>query len=221
MPDDDPKWRRRKEARPDEIVDAALVVFAEKGFAAAKLDDISRRAGISKATLYLYFDTKEEIFRAVARTAVASLLKALETQAKGADAPFAELAPKLLERAAELMKGGRVPAIARMVIGESRNFPDLARIWHDDVVTSIIGIITGIIARAQARGEVAPGDPRLHAFSLMGPMVMAMLFREVFGRVSTNPPDLHALADQHARSALRGLLLPTSGEANEGGRNDT
>ena len=220
MPDE-PKWRRRKEARPDEIVDAALVVFAEKGFAAAKLDDISRRAGISKATLYLYFDTKEEIFRAVARTAVASLLKALETQAKGADAPFAELAPKLLERAAELMKGGRVPAIARMVIGESRNFPDLARIWHDDVVTSIIGIITGIIARAQTRGEVAPGDPRLHAFSLMGPMVMAMLFREVFGRVNTNPPDLHALADQHARSALRGLLLPTSGEANEGGRNDT
>jgi AcrR family transcriptional regulator len=221
MPDDDPKWRRRKEARPDEIIDAALVVFAEKGFAAAKLDDISRRAGISKATLYLYFDTKEEIFRAVARTAVALLLKALETQAKGADAPFAELAPKLLERAAELMKGGRVPAIARMVIGESRNFPDLARIWHDDVVTSIIGIITGIIARAQARGEVAPGDPRLHAFSLMGPMVMAMLFREVFGRVNTNPPDLHALADQHARSALRGLLLLTSGEANEGGRNDT
>ena len=221
MPDDDPKWRRRKEARPDEIIDAALVVFAEKGFAAAKLDDISRRAGISKATLYLYFDTKEEIFRAVARTAVASLLKALETQAKGADAPFAELAPKLLERAAELMKGGRVPAIARMVIGESRNFPDLARIWHDDVVTSIIGIITGIIARAQARGEVAPDDPRLHAFPLMGPMVMAMLFREVFGRVNTNPPDLHALADQHARSALRGLLLLTSGEANEGGRNDT
>ena len=215
MPDDDPKWRRRKEARPDEIVDAALVVFAEKGFAAAKLDDISRRAGISKATLYLYFDTKEEIFRAVARTAVASLLKALETPAEGTDAPFAELAPKLLARAAELMKGGRVPAIARMVIGESRNFPDLARIWHDDVVASVIGIITGIIARAQARGEVAPGNPRLHAFSLVGPMVMAMLFREVFGGVGANPPDLHALADHHARLALRGLLLLTAGEPDE------
>jgi len=65
MPEDEPKWRRRKEARPAEIVDAALEVFAEKGFASAKLDDIARRAGISKATLYLYFDTKEEIFRAV------------------------------------------------------------------------------------------------------------------------------------------------------------
>ena len=113
------------------------------------------------------------------------------------------------------MKSGRVPAIARMVIGESRNFPDLARIWHDDVVTSVIGIITGIIARAQARDEVAPGDPRLHAFSLMGPMVMAMLFREVFGEAGGNLPDLQALAEQHARTALRGLLLPIAGEADE------
>jgi AcrR family transcriptional regulator len=174
MPEDEPKWRRRKGARPAEIVDAALEMFAEKGFAAAKLDDIARKAGISKATLYLYFDTKDGIFRAVAQSAVASLLEAIESQSEGTDAPFAELAPKLLLRAAEMMKGGRVPAIARMVIGESRTFPDLALIWHDDVVASVFGIVTGIIARAQARGEVTPGDPRLHAFSLMGPMVMAM-----------------------------------------------
>jgi AcrR family transcriptional regulator len=94
MPDNERKWRRRKDARPSEIVSAALEVFAEKGFAAAKLDDIARKAGISKATLYLYFDTKEEIFRAVARAAVASLLEALESQSEGADAPFAELVPQ-------------------------------------------------------------------------------------------------------------------------------
>ena len=94
MPDDAPKWRRRKEARPGEIVEAALTVFAEKGFAAAKLDDIARRAGVSKGSLYLYFETKEEIFRAVARAAVASLLGRLESQAEGPDAPFAELAPQ-------------------------------------------------------------------------------------------------------------------------------
>jgi len=216
MPDDAPRWRRRKEARPGEIIDAALEVFAEKGFAAAKLDNVARRAGISKPTLYLYFETKEEIFRAVARAAVASLLEALESQPEGPDAPFAQLAPKLLSRAAGMMMGGRVPAIARMVVGESRNFPDLARIWHDDVVTSVIGMVTGIIARAQGRGEVAPGDPRLHAFSLMGPMVIAMLFGEVFGGVGANPPDLRALADQHARTALRGLLMPMTGESDGG-----
>ena len=215
MADDEPKWRRRKKARPGEIVGAALEVFAEKGFAAAKLDDIASRAGISKATLYLYFETKEEIFHAVARAAVASLLQALEGQAEGFDVPFVELAPRILSRAARMMASGRVPAIARMVIGESRNFPDLAPIWHDDVVTSVIEMVTGIIARAQARGEVTPGDPRLHAFSLMGPMVMAMLLGEVFGGVGANRPDLPALADQHARTALRGLLMPATGEQME------
>jgi hypothetical protein len=109
--------------------------------------------------------------------------------------------------------------MARMVISESRNFPDLARIWHDDVVAGVIRTVAGIIARAQARGEVAPGDPRLHAFSLMGPMVMAMLFREVFGEVGTDPPDLQALAGQHARTALNGLLTsPAEADAADGRR---
>ena len=62
---------------------------------------------------------------------------------------------------------------------------------------------------------MTPGDPRLHAFSLMGPMVMAMLFREVFGSVAANPPDLNALADQHSRTALCGLLMPETGKADE------
>src|SRR5262252_625743 len=105
MPDDVPRWRRRKEARPGEIIDVALEVFAEKGFAAAKLDDIARRAGISKATLYLYFETKEEIFRAVAQAAVAALLGPLETPAEASDGLFAEFAPRLLSRAAEIMNG--------------------------------------------------------------------------------------------------------------------
>jgi hypothetical protein len=79
-----------------------------------------------------------------------------------------------------------------------------------------LGWSRGSSPAPRARGEVAPGDPRLHAFSLMGPMVMAMLFREVFGGVGAHPPDLQALADQHARAALRGLL-PATGEAMNGG----
>ena len=132
--------------------------------------------------------------------------------------PLANSRPRLLSRAAGMMTGAPVPAIARMVMGESPNFPDLAGIWHDDVVTSVIGMVSGIIACAQARGEVAPGDPRLHAFSLMGPMVMAMLFREVFSGVAADPPDLQVLAAQHARTALRGLLMPPTGDAANGRR---
>ena len=209
MPNGEPKWRRRKTARPPEIIDAALEVFAEAGFAGAKLDDIARRAGVSKSALYLYFATKEDLFRAVVRTAIAPNFDPIKTAAESFDGPFAELAPMLLSAAALAIGRSRLPSVAKMVIGESRNFPDLARIWHDAIVSRIIGMLTAIIARAQTRGEVAPGDPRLHAFSLFGPLVMAALFGEVFGAIAIDPPDLQAVATQHARTALVGLLTPS------------
>jgi AcrR family transcriptional regulator len=210
MPVHEPRWRRRKEARPAEIVDAALCVFAESGFAAARLEDIARRAGVAKSSLYLYFETKEELFRAVVRTTISPNIGAIKTAAEAFDGPFKELAPMLLHRAALLMTSTYMPAVAKMVIGESRNFPDLARIWHDDVVSQVVAILSNIIAHGQARGEIKPGDPRLYAFSLVGPLLMGVLFRDVFAGIAPDPPDLHALAAQHARTVLGGLLLQTN-----------
>lgn len=206
-----PRFRRRKTARPGEITAAALEVFAEKGFAGAKLDDIAERAGVSKGALYLYFETKDDIFRAVVRDAVAPNFQAVQQAAESFDGPFAELAPMILARAARLMSGSKLPAVAKMVIGESRNFPDLARVWHDTIVFVALNVMTGLVARAQARGEVRPGDPRLYAFSLMGPMVMGALFCEVFGEVASEPLDLDALAAQHARIVLHGMLVDKGG----------
>jgi len=205
--DDAPKFRRRKTARPAEIVEAALDVFAERGFAAARLDDIARRAGVSKGALYLYFETKEDLFRAAVRTAVAPNIDAIKAVAEAFDGPFAQLVPMILARAAQILGASRLGSVVKMVVGESRNFPDLARIWHDDVVAVMLDLMTGIIARAQARGEVGPGNPRLHAFSLAGPMIMAVLYREVFGDAVTDAPDLSAMAKQHAETVLHGLLL--------------
>lgn len=207
MPEPRRKFERRKTARPGEIIAAALEVFAEKGFAGAKLDDIAERAGVSKGALYLYFETKDDIFRAVVREAVAPNFEVIRQMAEGFDGAFADLAPMILARAAGLMGRTKLPAVAKMVIGESRNFPDLARIWHDTIVFVALNVMTGLIAKAQARGEVKPGDPRLYAFSLMGPMVMGALFREVFGEVSEQPLDLDALAAQHARTVLEGMLV--------------
>src|SRR3984957_14243277 len=96
MADGAPRWRRRKTARPGEILEAALSVFAESGFAAAKLTEIARRAGVSKAALYLYFETKEDLFRAVARGLVAPNLTAMAAALESSEAPFAELGPALL-----------------------------------------------------------------------------------------------------------------------------
>lgn len=201
-----PKWRRRSEDRPREICAAALDVFAEKGFAAARLDEIARRAGVSKGTLYLYFQDKEDLFRAVVRDTVAPNIEAIRAGLSQADLPFAEIIRMFLPRFAEIT--GRVPvgAVAKMVIGESRNFPELAKVWHDHVASKAIDMIAELIGQAQARGEVRPGDPRLHAFTLMGPMVLGLLWRETLQPAGGAPLDLDALAKQHAESVLAGLL---------------
>lgn len=206
MPPGSPKWRRRKDARPAEIVAAALEVFAEKGFAAARLDDIAARAGVSKGALYLYFETKQHLFEAVVREAVLPNIEAVEQVAKSADIPFATLARMLVTRVAEFAGARPLGAVAKMVIAESRNFPDLARVWHDQVVSRALGVLTGVIERAQARGEVRPGDARYHAFSIVGPMLMGVIWREVLQPAGGAPVDLRTLAVQHIETALGGLL---------------
>jgi AcrR family transcriptional regulator len=205
-----PKFQRRAEDRPREICAAALEVFAEKGFAAAKLDDIARRAGVSKGTLYLYFTDKEDLFRAVLRDTVAPNIEGIRAIVSTIDVPFGQLVRMLLPRFAELTTRLPVGAVAKMVIGESRNFPELAKLYHDLIVAEVLGLITGLIARAQERGEVRKGDPRLHAMSLMGPMLMGVLWRETLQPAGAEPLDLPALAQQHAETVLVGLLAESA-----------
>jgi AcrR family transcriptional regulator len=202
-----PKWRRRSEARPGEIIEAALTVFAQKGFAAARLDDIAARAGISKGALYLYFETKQDLFRAVVRETVAPNLTAVEAFAAQGGLPFGDLIRLVFARIADVLADGRLGPVAKMVIGESRNFPELAKVWHEDVVSRVLGAIGRAVAAAQARGEVRPGDARLHVMSLAGPLLMGVLWREVFVPIGAEPIDLKALLAQHAEVVLKGMLV--------------
>lgn len=202
-----PRWQRRAEDRPREICAAALEVFAEKGFAAAKLDEIARRAGVSKGTLYLYFADKEQLFRAVVRDSIAPNVQAITAALAAVDAPFAQIIPALFTRFAENIGKIPVAAVAKMVIGESSNFPELARVWHDEIASKAIGAVATLVAKAQARGEVRPGDPRLYAFTLMGPMIMSVLWTRTLVPAGGEPIDIPQLAIQHADAVLRGLLV--------------
>lgn len=206
-----PKWNRRKDARPTEIIGAAMTLFAETGFANTKLEDVARRAGVVKGTLYRYFDTKEALFRAVVRHLLTNHLHDVEKAALAFEGSLAEFVPMLLKRAAQRLGDERLPGLARMVLAESRTFPDLAAVWHDELATRMLNLIAGVIAKAQKRGEVRTGDPRLYAFSVLGPMAMAILYREVFGS-GPMAPDLDKLANQHAETILRGLAISTSSE---------
>lgn len=207
-----PKWQRRKEARPSDIVAAALAVFGEKGFAGARIEEIARRAGVSKGTVYLYFETKSDIFRAVVHQAVTPNIEKVARAVAAADLPFATVIRMLLPRVAQVVLEAEIGPVLKMVVGESRNFPELAKVWHDDVVLKGVTLIAGIVERAQRKGEVRAGDPRIHAFSIMGPMLLGALWRETFTPIGGAAVDVAAIARQHAETVLGGLLVREDGE---------
>ena len=201
-----PKFRRRKADRPGEIVQAAMAVFAEKGFAAAKLDEIAARAGVSKGALYLYFETKEDLFRAVVEQAIAPNIQQVRAMIAAHPGPFADLMRIVPERIAVIIETLPVGGVVKMVIGEAGNFPELARVWHDRLVAHALGAMCDAVAAAQARGEVKPGDPRAFALQLIAPLLIGVIWRETFVPVGAQPFDLPALARQHVETMLSGML---------------
>jgi AcrR family transcriptional regulator len=205
LPPGQPKFRRRPADRPAEIVAAALEVFAAYGFQAARLEEVAKRAGVSKGALYLYFETKADLFRAVVTDAVSPNLARVEAMATAA-VPFEQAARMGLGMLARsVVTDRRITGVVKLVIAESRNHPELATIWHETVVEPGVALLSGLIAEAQKRGEVRPGDPRHYAFGLMGPMVLSMVWRETFEPIGARPLDVPALADQHLDTVLRGM----------------
>lgn len=191
--------------RRDEIVTAARATFNARGFAGARLDDIARAAGISKAALYLQFASKEALFEAVVRELIATTLP----QAVPPD--FSESsAPDLLRRfivfAFDRLASPDMAFVPRVIIGEGANFPELARFYHDEVVSRIIGLIEAIIRHGIARGEFSCERPDLAARSVGGGVVFGALWKIVFEPVGGQTLDIPAMAQSHADVLLNGLL---------------
>jgi AcrR family transcriptional regulator len=199
-----PRWRRRKEARPDEILAAALASFAERGFAATRLDDVAARAGVSKGTLYLYFNGKEELFEAVVRATLVPNLERLEALSATFDGPSAQLLERLLLTIAGVVDS-QVGAIPKLVIAEAGNFPELARFYLDEVVRRGLRLIGTIVHRGIGRGEFRPIDVDHAVFCVIAPMLLAALWKRSLEPHDEAPLDAQALAQAQLDLVLRGL----------------
>jgi len=197
--------KRRKEDRPREIVAAATEVFRQQGFAAARLEDVARQAGVSKGTLFVYFKDKEDLFRAVARSVLDRHPGNMTSLALDTNRPLTELIPALLENLATIADT-ELPSMVRILVAEAYAFPDLARVWREEVVSKILDRLTGAVERAQLKGEIRPGNPRLHAFTIFGPLIAAIMFKEVLHSSDKLTPDLRELAAQHAENCIHGLV---------------
>ena len=150
--------QRRKAARPSELTAAALELFVERGFASTRLDDVASRAGVSKGTLYLYFDSKEALFKAVVREGLVPAL----AEGERLIAQYQGSAPELLR---ELLRGwwqliGRTPlgGIPKLIIAEARNFPEIARFYHEEVIQRGSRLVNRVLQYGVERGEFRADD---------------------------------------------------------------
>jgi AcrR family transcriptional regulator len=199
------RWQRRKEARPAEILDAALAVFAQKGFAATKLDDIAARAGITKGTIYLYFDSKQALFEALARQSVGAQIELVTAQLATFPGSSAELLRFVLSTMGRFAMTSDRVVLPRLVLAEAANFPKLAEFWRREIIERGIGLMSGIIQRGIERGEFRKIEPQHAARLCVAPILIIVLWRTTFAQFDAEPYDYQGLIDAHLQTLLKGL----------------
>jgi AcrR family transcriptional regulator len=200
--------QRRKEARPSELLDAALELFAEKGFAATRSEEVAARAGVSKGTLYLYFPSKEELLKAVIRhTLMADIARGAERLA-GHDGPTGDLLIEVMADWWMTVFQSPSSAIFKLVMTEVRNFPDIGDFYLHEVMEPGHQLVAGLVQRGIDSGEFRAVDVDGVVHSIVLPMVMLCLHKHSMGACGfadahlANPA---AFIRQHLELVLNGL----------------
>lgn len=177
-----PRYQRRKEERPQEITEAALAAFAEKGYAATRVDDVAKRAGVSKGLLYLYFKTKEELFKAVVRSFVIpkidTLTRIVDTADMSSEAflrgPFLDFVKQL--------PGSPISVIVRLMVAEGPKHPDLVQFYWDNVVSRGLGTINELLQRGIRSGEFRTSAVSEQPALFIMPVLFSVIFTSIFGK---------------------------------------
>ncbi|MEQ9641893.1 MAG: TetR/AcrR family transcriptional regulator [Alphaproteobacteria bacterium] len=191
------------EQRAASILDAAKAEFVERGFEAARIDDIARRAGIAKGTVYLHFPSKEALFLALVRVAVVPAVHAMRTLVDTAEGSSADLLRGMLALIKRELLGTERRLLVRLILTEGHRFPDLAATYHDEVVSHGMALIRAVIERGVARGEFRADAVARFPQLFAAPVVLAVLWEGLFG--ARAPLDTDGLLDAHLETLLHGL----------------
>lgn len=177
-----PRYRRRKEDRPHEITEAALAAFAEKGYASTRVDDVAKRAGVSKGLLYLYFKTKEELFKAVIHSVVVPKIDALATTIDSSKMSAEDFLRGPFLDFAKTLPGSPISTLVRLMIAEGPKHPDLLRYYWENVVSRGLAAITVLLERGVQNGEfrrsIVNDLPHLFVMPVMFSVIFKLLFEE-------------------------------------------
>jgi len=196
------RWRRRKTERPTEIVSAALELFVERGFSATRLEDVATRSGVSKGTLYLYFDSKEALLRAVVQELVLPELARAEQIVAQHQGSSAELLRRLIDQWWSVVGETRLCGIPKLVTGEAGNFPEIGRFFVRHVVRRGRRLFAHVLKRGIERGEFAALDVNYGARLLVAPLVFAAIWECSLKRYDTEPYDARRFIRTHIDTFL-------------------
>lgn len=169
------RHERRKDARPGELLAAALDLFVEKGFAATKVEDVARRAGVSKGTLFLYFASKEALFKAVVRENISGRFTEWNAEFDAFEGSTADMLRFCMTIWWARLGSTKASGITKLMLSEAVNFPELAAFYQHEVIQPAHGLIRRILQRGVERGEFAPLDMKYGVYSVLAPMLFLQL----------------------------------------------
>lgn len=200
-----PPRKRRKEARPSELTAAALGLFVEKGFAATRLEDVAKRAGVSKGTLYLYFDSKEALFKSVIQEGVVPVLVEGEGIAARHQGSAFELMEKLLDNWWAGIGETDFAGIPKLMVAEARNFPELAQFYYENVIRRGRALLGTALERGIASGEFGRMDVETTIDVVIAPILMLVIWRHSMACCQSNPVNPKQYLAVHLNLLRQGL----------------
>lgn len=199
------RWTRRKDARPGEIIDAAMALFIEKGFSATKMEDIARRAGVTAGTLYRYFPGKEDMLKAAIRESMVAGIDEGEQQILAMEASASDKLTLLIRTWWQLAEGSALSGLCKLMLVEAGNFPELARFYREEVVNRGESLIAKVIEYGIATGEFRPQPIEMAVKVVVAPVVMAMLWKHTPGVCTLVDMDFDRYLDVVIATLLHGL----------------
>lgn len=200
-----PKFRRRAEARPDEVLDAALELFLERGYEATRVDDIAKRAGISKGAVYLYFQSKQALLEGLVERAVvpfADNVFGMVSEFRGDPRPFMS---QMMHMMAAQLAGSGFLDIPKLVMREAVIAPEIANMYRKAVLDRAIPALVGLMRKAISDGYLRPVDPELTVRNVVGPIIVHILLFEVFNVEPEDGFDIDRFIDNHLDLLFNGL----------------
>jgi TetR/AcrR family transcriptional regulator len=181
LPDSSTRRERRKEARPGELLAAALDLFVEKGFAATRSEEVAQRAGVSKGTLFLYFPTKEDLFKAVVRANISQTITDAMAELMNYPGTTAQMIPYLLNTWWERFGNTKASGLSKLMMSEATNFPELAAFYYQEVVEPNHRLVKSVVQRGIDSGEFRPVDVDHAVFNIITPMVYLVNWKHSMG----------------------------------------